>query len=184
MAPAPAEKDQSHERGPAESGRRYAARFPGRQRRQPAGTPAHPVWGASGRPARYDSGMIPWNNLKSNLEQDPEFRYTIRHWTASLRLSVGDAHHAIRFEDGAVAALEPCEADTPSDVFLAGPEEEWRELLREVPRPFYQDPFFASVHHGIEMNHDQLEYAAYYPALRRLVQVMREVSNETERASA
>ncbi|MDE2977283.1 MAG: hypothetical protein OXU63_07155, partial [Acidobacteriota bacterium] len=92
--------------------------------------------------------MIPWNNLKSTLEQDAEFRYTIRHWTASLRLSVGDRHHAIRFEDGAVAAVEPCEADAPCDVFIAGPEEEWRELLRKVPRPFYQDPFFASVHHG------------------------------------
>ena len=128
--------------------------------------------------------MIPWNSLKSTLEQDPEFRYTIRHWTASLRLSVGDRHHAIRFEDGAVAAVEPCEADTPTDVFLAGPEEEWRELLRKVPRPFYQDPFFASVHHGIELNRDQLAYAAYYPALRRLVGVMREISNPTEGASA
>ena len=131
------------------------------------------------RPPRYDSRMIPWSNLKSTLEQDPEFRYAIRHWTASLRLSVGGTHHAIRFEDGAVAALEPCEADTPSDVFLAGPEEEWRELLREVPRPFYQDPFFASVHHGIEINRDQLDYAAYYPALRRLVGVLRELASQT-----
>ena len=63
-------------------------------------------------------------------------------------------------------------------------EEEWRELLRKVPRPFYQDPFFASVHHGIELNRDQLDYAAYYPALRRLVGVLREMSNPTEGASA
>ena len=128
--------------------------------------------------------MIPWNNLKSTLEQDAEFRYTIRHWSASLRLSVGDRHHAIRFEDGAVAAVEPCDADSPADVFISGPEEEWRELLRDVPRPFYQDPFFASVHHGIELNQDQLDYAAYYPALRRLVGVLREMSNPTEGASA
>ncbi len=120
--------------------------------------------------------MIPWNSLKSTLEQDPEFRYTTRHWTANVRLSVGDRHHAIRFQDGALAALEPCDADSPSDVFLAGPEDEWRELLRAEPRPFYQDPFFASVHHGIEINGDQLAYAAYYPALRRLVEVLREIA--------
>ncbi len=53
-----------------------------------------------------------------------------------------------------------------------------------MPRPFYQDPFFASVHHGIELNPDQLDYAAYYPALRRLVGVLREMSNPTEGASA
>ena len=120
--------------------------------------------------------MIPWHDLKSTLEQDPEFRYTTRHWTAKVRLSVGDRHHAIRFQDGALAALEPCDADSPCDVFLAGPEDEWRELLRAEPRPFYQDPFFASVHHGIEINRDQLAYAAYYPALRRLVEVLREIA--------
>ena len=119
--------------------------------------------------------MIPWSDLRSVLERDPEFRYTTRHWTANVRLSVGDRHMLLRFEDGAVAALDSCEADTPTDVFLAGPEEEWRELLRKAPRPFYQDPLFASVHHGIEMNPDQLEYAAYYPALRRLVGVLREI---------
>ena len=121
--------------------------------------------------------MIPWHDLKSTLEQDPEFRHTIRHWTANVRLSVGDRHHAIRFQDGALAALEPCDADSPCDVFLAGPEDEWRELLRNEPRPFYQDPFFASVHQGIEINRDQLVYAAYYPALRRLVEVLREIAD-------
>ena len=128
--------------------------------------------------------MIPWDSLKSALEQDPEFRYTARHWTASLRLSVGDRHVSVRFEDGEVAALEPCSADAPCDVFLAGPEGEWRELLRETPRPFYQDPFFASVHHGMEMNHDQPGSAAYYPALRRLVQVLRDLTNRAGGASA
>ena len=128
--------------------------------------------------------MIPWNDLKTTLEQDPEFWYTTRYWTANVRLSVGDRHHAIRFEDGALAALEPCDADSPSDVFLAGPEDEWRELLRAEPRPFYQDPFFASVHHGIEINRDQLAYAAYYPALRRLVEVLREMLLGDKRASA
>ena len=121
--------------------------------------------------------MIPWHDLKSTLEQDPEFRHTIRHWTANVRLSVGDRHHAIRFQDGALAALEPCDADSPCDVFLAGPEDEWRELLRNEPRPFYQDPFFASVHHGIEINRDQFAYAAYYPALRRLVEVLRQIAD-------
>ena len=67
----------------------------------------HTVGGAPSGSARYDSWMIPWKSLKSSLEQDPEFRYTVRHWTASLRLSVGDRHHAIRFEDGAIVAVEP-----------------------------------------------------------------------------
>ncbi len=118
--------------------------------------------------------MIEWNELESTLNSDPEFRYAIRHWTASVRVGVGESHHLLRLDNGELAELVACEASTPCDIHISGARSEWRELLRAVPRPFYQDLVFASVHHGFELNPEALDYAAYYPALRRLVEVMRE----------
>ena len=43
-----------------------------------------------------------------------------------------------------------------------------------MPRPFYQDLYAATVHHGFSVSGDTLNYCAYYPALRRLVELMRD----------
>jgi len=120
--------------------------------------------------------MIRWAAFRSALADDAEFRYAARHWTATVRLSVGGTHRAVRLREGEVVDLAPCGADGPCDVAVAGPASEWRELLRPVPRPFYQDLFFASVHHGIEITPDQRGYAAWYPALRRLTEILRNVA--------
>jgi hypothetical protein len=47
-------------------------------------------------------------------------------------------------------------------------------LLAPVPRPFYQDLFGAQLHHDIELNANPLDFAPYYPALRRLLEILRE----------
>ena len=122
--------------------------------------------------------MIDWQELKDILDRDPEFRHTIRHWTATLRFSIGDTHHLLRVEDGTVVELSACTAQAPCNVFVSGPESDWRELLRPVPRPFYQDVLFASVHHGFELSPEAHDYAAYYPAIRRFVEVLRESATD------
>ena len=116
--------------------------------------------------------MIDWSDLAERMRSDPEFQLSSRHWTATLRLDVGDQSHAFRFEDGALAAADRSAPDEEADVFVRAPEEAWRELLAPTPRPFYQDLFGASLHHGVELPADQTSFAAYYPALRRLVQLL------------
>ena len=59
-----------------------------------------------------------------------------------------------------------------ADIFIGAPEATWDEMLAPVPRPFHQDLLGAAIHHGVALPADQTIYAAYYPALRRLMQLL------------
>jgi hypothetical protein len=118
--------------------------------------------------------MINWESLAQQLDADGEFRLASRHWTATLRLDVGDESHAIRIEDGRVHGVTACDAARDCDVFITAERGTWEEMLQPLPRPFYQDLLAAAAHHGVVLNSDLLEIAAYYPALRRLLEILRE----------
>jgi hypothetical protein len=123
--------------------------------------------------------MIAWAALQTRLNADPEFRLAARFWAATLRLDIGEASHALRFEDGGLVEVAPCAADAPCDLFVSASEADWRELLAPVPRPYYQDLFGAQLAHGVRLPEDPLAYAAYYPALRRLMQLLSASTEES-----
>jgi len=116
--------------------------------------------------------MIAWHELRERVNADAEFRLAARLWEATLRLDIGETSHRLRFEDGSLAAVEPCGGEAACDLFVGASEDDWRELLAPVPRPYYQDLLGARLLHGIRLPEDPLAYAAYYPALRRLVQLL------------
>ncbi|HVO27669.1 MAG TPA: hypothetical protein VMW56_29010 [Candidatus Margulisiibacteriota bacterium] len=118
--------------------------------------------------------MINWESLAQQLDTDGEFRLAARQWTATLRLDVGDESHAIRIEDGRLRSVTPCEAARDCDVFITADRGIWEQMLEPRPRPFYQDLLAAAAHHGVVLNSDLLEIAPYYPALRRLLEILRE----------
>jgi hypothetical protein len=116
--------------------------------------------------------MITWSELPDRVNRDGEFRYAARHWNATLRLDIGEVSHRLRFRDGNLAEVAPCGTEAPCDLFVGATEEGWRELLADVPRPYYQDLFGAQLMHGVRLPEDPLAWAAYYPALRRLMQLL------------
>jgi hypothetical protein len=116
--------------------------------------------------------MIAWNELPGRANADPEFRYTARFWNATLRIDVGASSVQVKIQDGAVASVASCAATAACDLFVGGTESDWRELLSATPRPFYQDLYGAAIHHGVRIPEDPVVYAAYYPALRRLLRAM------------
>lgn len=118
--------------------------------------------------------LIEWNELPERINADPEFALAARFWDATLRLDVGSESRRLRFEGGALREVGPCEGEAACDVHISAPAREWERLLEPVPRPFYQDLFGAQLHHDIELNANPLDFAAYYPALRRLIQILRE----------
>ena len=124
--------------------------------------------------------MIDWQRLPERLNADPEFRLAGREWTATLRLEIGESAHALHIDAGVVRSVEETAPGAEADVFVRAPESDWQELLAETPRPFYQDLTGAAVHHGVRLPRDTVSYAAYYPALRRLIQVMRDVRLDGE----
>lgn len=118
--------------------------------------------------------VIRWDALAQRLAADGEFRVAARHWTATLRLDVGDQSQAIQLRDGRVDGVRACTPTSACDVFISAPRTVWDEMLQPLPRPFYQDLLAAVTHHGVLVNSDLLEIAAYYPALRRLLEILRE----------
>jgi hypothetical protein len=122
--------------------------------------------------------LIDWSRLAERVNGDGEFQLAARFWDATLRLDVGSESRRLRFADGALREVSPCALDAECDVHISAPTEEWERLLEPAPRPFYQDLLAAQAHHGIELNAEWLDFAAYYPALRRLVEILREARTE------
>ena len=122
--------------------------------------------------------LIAWSELARRIDEDGEFRVTSRFWEATLRLDLGPESHRLCFQDGRLREVGTCDPDADCDLHISAPLEEWERLLAPVPRPFYQDLFGAQLHHGFQMNAEPLDYAAYYPALRRLVEILRELRGD------
>lgn len=114
----------------------------------------------------------------NSLNTDPEFAINSRHWNATIKLSVGSTDHVIEIVDGRVRSIatNPELLDEPS-ISLGGPEEVWDEILKAEPRPFYHDVFGAIIHHGLIMTGNTVPLYAYYPAIRRMVEVLRLTHN-------
>jgi hypothetical protein len=117
--------------------------------------------------------LIAWDELARRVNEDDEFRLASRFWEATLRLDLGPESHRLRFEGGRLREIESCDPEADCDLHISAPLEDWERLLAPLPGPFYQDLFGAQLHHGFQMNADPLDYAAYYPALRRLVEILR-----------
>tara|TARA_B100001105_G_scaffold227657_1_gene198315 strand:- start:239 stop:547 length:309 start_codon:yes stop_codon:yes gene_type:complete len=98
-------------------------------------------------------------------------------WNSSLRISIGDQRTRIDIEGGTVKEIQPWHGGGPMDLAISAPQQDWDELLQAVPKPFYQDLYPASIHHGFEITGDRDNYCAYYPAIRRLIEILREVRN-------
>jgi hypothetical protein len=65
----------------------------------------------------------------------------------------------------------------PSDIVITAPVEDWKKFLERIPKPFYVDLFGATIYHGFRVGGDMASFYAYYPAVRRLFDIMRSLVN-------
>jgi hypothetical protein len=117
---------------------------------------------------------IPWQRVIESANRDGEFRIAARLWNATLRLDVGDRSVELAVSDGEIVAVRPCERTNRCDASISGPAEEWDELLARVPRPLHQDLFGGITLGRFQLEGDAEAFYAYYPAVRRLVDLARE----------
>jgi hypothetical protein len=122
--------------------------------------------------------LIAWDELAGRVNEDGEFRLAARFWNTTLRLDLGSESRRLCLHEGRLQEVGSCDSEADCDLHISAPIEDWERLLAPVPRPFYQDLVAAQLHHGFRMNADLLDYAAYYPALRRLVEILREARQE------
>ena len=115
---------------------------------------------------------LPLESLPEAANLDEEFRIAARLWSTTLRLEAGNEVHRLCIEHGRIARLEHGAGD--ADLCIRAPAEAWARLLEPVPRPFYQDLWGALAHHGFELSGDLERFYPYYPAVRRLIELLRE----------
>ena len=117
---------------------------------------------------------LPVEAIRAGLAADPEWALAARYWNVDIRFFVGADNYVLRVEDGRVAAFERRpDASFAWTILIGGPVEAWRELLKEVPRPYYQDFLPAQVFHGFACGGDLEALYAYYAAISRILAIMR-----------
>lgn len=118
--------------------------------------------------------------IMAKANADSEFQLASRLWSTTLRLDVGEQLYVMRVDDGRISEFASCAPDKLAGInwavkIFATPEE-WNEFLRPVPRPFYQDLTGAVMRHGFRLDGDLVAFNAYYAAMRRLFDIMREAN--------
>jgi hypothetical protein len=110
---------------------------------------------------------------------DREFKLAARFWNADLRLAADDETYLMRIRDGLIAAFTPISraeaAKTASEVQITGSRGGWRELLRPVPKPFFQDLMSAVTRENFQLEGDLIGFYPYYRATCRLLEIMRTI---------
>jgi len=119
--------------------------------------------------------MLDWERLKDSANADGEFRLHARFWTCARRSTYAPNSTRIGGRDAAFRSIEPGVANLAGELSVSASAAEWEALLAPVPQPFYQDLYAATVHHGFTATGNRTHFCAYYPALRRLVELMRDV---------
>ncbi len=115
------------------------------------------------------------NAIAAAANSDGEFKLAARLWNADLRLEVGADSYLVRMRDGRIGEFSQADA-AKWDVKISAPESDWRELLKPIPKPFYQDLMAAITRQGFKLEGDLLGFNPYYRATCRLFELMREAA--------
>jgi hypothetical protein len=113
--------------------------------------------------------------FSARFAADAELARAARHWTGALHFDDGTRRAALRFEDGRFAGATRGSASAGArDIEVRATPEQWAKLLAPVPEAFYQDVFGAASQHGVGFGGDPETMYAYYAALRRVLDILRE----------
>jgi len=117
--------------------------------------------------------LLDFSKMPARANADGEFALHARFWNATVKLRVGQATYRMAVRDGKLTECAPWLGTVACDLSIEADEADWANLLEPMPKPFYQDLYAATIHHGFSVAGDTLDYCAYYPALRRLIELMR-----------
>ena len=118
---------------------------------------------------------IPWRRVMEQANADGEFAVAARFWRTRLRLDLGPESVLLTVQDGAIHSIEPCARDGACDASVSADCESWTRLLEAAP--LWQDLFGAAGRGDFAIAASDLEaFYAYYPAVRRLVDLLRQES--------
>jgi pimeloyl-ACP methyl ester carboxylesterase len=122
------------------------------------------------------------DQLASACNADAEFRLAARRWHGAVRLTIGDDVIGLSLRDGVAAPWSVADLDVPA-VHITGSVEAWQALLAPRPDRFLNDLMPAITAGAFTRAGDELMWWQYYPAIVRVVEVMRERNGDVANAS-
>jgi pimeloyl-ACP methyl ester carboxylesterase len=117
---------------------------------------------------------------------DGEWQLMARDWTGRLRLGVGETVWDVSIDGGVVTAVDRAAGELPAvpgNAAYVATVQTWAAMLQPVPAPLFSDPAAAMLTGGAatkalfpaaEVGGDVVTARQYWPAVRRLVELLRE----------
>ena len=117
--------------------------------------------------------------LQDTMNHDPEFKLAARFLSEDILLEMEDSQCIFKIRDGVVTGIDPApHSRDPWDFSLKASAESWEKLLRSPPPPFFTG-FNAVMVRGNLQIAGNIEVAfAYFWALNRMLDLMRQLQNE------
>ena len=110
-------------------------------------------------------------SLASRCAADGEFVLAARHWRGGLRLRSNSASVAIGVDDGMPLATVPAHGGA-GVIELSADDAIWSALLAATPPRLLND-IGMLLGAGVQLEGDPIVYAQYYPAIMRVIELMR-----------
>ena len=127
-------------------------------------------------PGVFDAGTA--ERLRERINQDGAFRQVSRDMTLNMVLETDGVARLVTFRDGTLTSIKPLVAVTePVDLTIRGDTTFWRNLLSPVPPPRFQNLYAGVRAETCQVSGNAELYWAYFAALTRLFDVMRDVEN-------
>jgi hypothetical protein len=122
--------------------------------------------------------IVDMQKVATKAKSDPEFKRETRYLNGIVKVHIGPDINLLHFDNGTL--LHVANTDLPDEqckIVVRGTNEQWTELLAELPKPFYQCLQSTAVKHNLHLSNTN-ETFAYLPALNRLTVLMRNTHNE------
>jgi hypothetical protein len=128
--------------------------------------------------------VIDTERILEAANTDREFRIAARFWSTVIRIEFGARAYTLEVRDGSIRRFAPASDDDAHEVRIAAPEDAWAKFLEPVPQPFFHDLSAAVMREGFVLEGDLMWFWPYYPAVRRMFDVMRALGAASSRGSA
>ena len=112
--------------------------------------------------------------LPAAANDDGEFALAARLWDGDVVLATTEDAVRLVVTGGKITEASPASKDATAQIRITAPADGWAKMLRAKPEPFYQDVYGAQLHHGFWIQGAIEDVGPYYPALRRLIELLRE----------
>ena len=115
---------------------------------------------------------------RERINQDGAFHQVSRDMALTIAIETDGTARLVTFRDGVLTAIRPFVAVTePVDITISGDATFWRNLLAPVPPPRFQNLYAAVRAETCKVSGNAELYWAYFAALTRLFDVLRDVEN-------